>query len=316
MKIVIPGGTGQVGTILARSFHANGHEVVVLGRNPEPREWRVVRWDAKTLGPWANEIGGADVVINLAGRNVNCRYNPENRRQIMDSRVDSTRVVGEAIESASNPPKLWLQTSTATIYSHRYDAANDDVTGVIGGSEPDAPESWKFSIDVATAWEKATNDAKTPLTRRVLMRSSVILSPDSGGIFDVLLGLVRRGLGGTSGDGKQFVSWLHERDFIRSVNWLIEHEELSGAVNLASPSPLPNKDFMRILRDAWGTSIGLPATEWMLAFGAVLMRTETELVLKSRRVVPTRLLESGFEFEFPHWEQAARELCRRWRGKE
>ena len=316
MKFVIPGGTGQVGTILARSFHANGHEVVVLGRNPEPREWRVVRWDAKTLGPWANEIGGADVVINLAGRNVNCRYNPETRQQIMDSRVDSTRVVGKAIESASNPPKLWLQTSTATIYSHRYDAANDDVTGVIGGSEPDAPESWKFSIDVATAWEKATNDAKTPLTRRVLMRSSVILSPDSGGIFDVLLGLVRRGLGGTSGDGKQFVSWLHERDFIRSVNWLIEHEELSGAVNLASPSPLPNKDFMRILRDAWGTSIGLPATEWMLAIGAVLMRTETELVLKSRRVVPTRLLESGFEFEFPHWEQAARELCRRWRGKE
>ncbi len=313
MKIVIPGGTGQVGTILARHFLADGHDVVVLGRNPKPRDWRVISWDAKTLGDWISEIDSADVVINLAGRNVNCRYTPDNRREIMDSRVDSTRAVGEAIAAASNPPHLWLQASTATIYSHRYDVANDDVTGIIGGSEPDAPESWKFSIDVATAWEKATNEADTPNTRRVLMRSSVILSPDSGGIFDVLLGLVRRGLGGTSGGGKQFVSWLHERDFIRSVNWLIEHEELSGVVNLASPSPMPNKDFMRILREAWGTSVGLPATEWMLAIGAVLMRTETELVLKSRRVVPTRLLESGFEFEFPHWEKAARDLCRRWR---
>lgn len=315
MKIVIPGGTGQVGTILARSFHAGGHEVVVLGRNPEPREWRVESWDARTLGDWTYELEGADVVINLAGRNVNCRYNPENRRQIMDSRVDSTRVVGEAIAAAADPPKLWLQTSTATIYSHRYDAANDEFKGIIGGSEPDAPESWKFSIDVATAWEKTVNEADTPRTRKVLMRSSVILSPDSGGIFDVLLGLFRRGLGGTSGDGKQYVSWLHERDFIRSVKWLIDHEELSGAVNLASPHPLPNKDFMRILREAWGTSIGLPATEWMLAIGAVLMRTETELVLKSRRVVPTRLLESGFDFEFPHWEQAAHDLCRRRRAE-
>ena len=315
LKIVIPGGSGQVGTLLARSFHADGHDVTVLSRTPELRDWRFVHWDAKTLGDWTDEIDGADVLINLAGRNVNCRYTPENRREIMDSRVESARVVGEAIANASNPPKLWLQTSTATIYSHRYDAPNDDVTGIIGGSEPDAPASWKFSIDVAAAWEKATNDAVTPNTRRVLMRSSVILSPDRGGIFDVLLGLVRRGLGGTSGDGRQFVSWIHESDFVRSITWLIEHEELDGAVNIASPCPLANKDFMRILRDAWRTSVGLPAAEWMLAIGAVLMRTETELVLKSRRVVPTRMLESGFEFEFPHWEQAARDLCRKWRAE-
>ena len=313
MKIVIPGGTGQVGTILARSFHADGHEVVVLGRDPNPREWRVERWDAKTLGHWAGVFEGADVVINLAGRNVNCRYNPENRRQIMDSRVDSTRVVGEAIAAASNPPKIWLQASTATIYGHRYDAPNDEMTGVIGGSEPDAPDTWRFSIDVAKAWEQAAEDAITPKTRKVLMRSAMTMSPDRDGIFDVLLGLVKKGLGGTSGDGRQYLSWIHETDFINSVKWLIEREELSGAVNLASPHPLPNKEFMRILREAWGTSVGLPATEWMLAIGAVLMRTETELVLKSRRVIPTRMLESGFDFKFPHWEQAARDLCRRWR---
>ncbi len=314
MRIVIPGGTGQVGTVLARTFHADGHEVVVLSRKSESRDWRVVSWNAKTLGPWADEIDGTDVVINLAGRNVNCRYTPENRRQIMDSRVDSTRVIGEAIAAASNPPKVWLQASTATIYGHRYDAPNDEITGIIGGSEPEAPDTWRFSIDVAKAWEKAANDAETPKTRKVLMRSAMTMSPDRDGIFDVLLGLVRKGLGGTSGDGKQYLSWIHEQDFIRSVNWLIEHDELSGAVNLASPCPMPNKDFMRILRDEWGTSIGLPAAEWMLAIGAVLMRTETELVLKSRRVVPTRMLESGFEFEFPHWEQAARDLCRRWRA--
>lgn len=313
MKIVIPGGTGQVGTILARAFQADGHEVVVLGRTSKKADWPIVKWDAKTLGDWVSEIDGADVVINLAGRNVNCRYNAENRRAIMDSRVDSTRIVGEAIAKAASPPKVWLQASTATIYAHRYDAANDELTGIIGGSEADAPDTWKFSIDVARAWEQAANEAETPGTRKVLMRSAMTMSPDRDGIFDVLLGLVRKGLGGTSGDGKQYLSWIHEQDFIRAVYWLIEHDELSGPVNLAAPEPLPNKDFMRVLREAWGMPIGLPATKLMLEIGAVFLRTETELVLKSRRVVPTKLLEAGFEFEFPTWEQAARDLCRRWR---
>ena len=264
-----------------------------------------VSWNATEIGDWTSEIDGADVVINLAGRSVNCRYTPENRRNIMDSRVLSTRVVGEAIKRSSRPPKLWLQSSTATIYAHRFDAPNDDLTGIIGGNEPDAPDTWNFSIDVATSWEKAANEVDTPATRKVLMRSAITLSPDRDGIFDVLLGLVRRGLGGTAADGRQFVSWIHDRDFVRSVYWLIGHEELSGAVNLASPFPLINKDFMRILRDAWPSPIGLPATKWMLELAAIFMRTETELILKSRRVVPTRMLDSGFEFEFPHWEQAA-----------
>ncbi|MGQ0542765.1 MAG: TIGR01777 family oxidoreductase [Blastocatellia bacterium] len=315
MKIIIPGGSGQVGTILAREFHADGHEVVVFSRAPEQCEWRTAIWDGKTLDDWAAEIDGSDVVLNLAGRSVNCRYNAENRRQMMDSRVDSTRVVGKAIAAAINPPKVWLQASTATIYAHRFDAPNDDVSGIIGGDEPNAPGTWRFSIEVAKAWEKAANDADTPKTRKVLMRSAITLSPDRKGIFDVLLGLVSKGLGGTAGSGKQYISWIHDRDFIRTVYWLIEHEELSGPINLASPCPITNKDFMRIFRDAWGTSFGLPAMEWQLAIGAFLMRTETELILKSRRVVPKRLTDSGFEFEFPHWEQAVRDLCRRWRAE-
>jgi uncharacterized protein (TIGR01777 family) len=313
MKIVIPGGSGQVGTVLARAFEADGHDVVVVSRHPHHASWHVEWWDAETLGDWANEIDGADVVVNLAGRNVNCRYTEENRRDIMESRTKSTKVVGEAIAKSAKPPRVWLQSSTATIYSHRLDAPNDDITGVIGGSEPHAPETWRFSIEVAKAWEQATNEAVTPNTRKVLMRSAVVLSPDHGGIFDVLLGLVRRGLGGTSGEGTQYVSWVHEKDFVRAVYWLIEREELSGPVNIAAPNPMPNRDFMRVLRDAWGASFGLPASRLMLEIGAFFMRTETELVLKSRRVISKRLHDSGFEFSFPLWEQAALDLCRRWR---
>ena len=312
MKIVVPGGSGQVGTLLARAFHHDGHDVVVLSRGSSGVPWRVVPWDARTLGAWASELDGADVVINLAGRNVNCRYNDHNRSVIMSSRVDSTRVVGEAIARAARPPRVWLQASTATIYAHHYDAPNDEATGILGGSEPNAPDTWRFSIDVATAWERTLHEAVTPRTRKVAMRSAMVMSPDRGGIFDTLLALVRRGLGGTAGDGRQYISWIHEFDFVQAVYWLIEHDELEGAVNIASPNPLPNAEFMRALRRAWGARIGLPATRWMLELGAVFMRTETELVLKSRRVVPKRLLDSGFRFRLPEWPEAAQVLVRHW----
>lgn len=314
MRIVIPGGTGQVGTLLARALHADHHDVTVLSRRPLAAPWRVVAWDARKVGAWSSELEGADVVINLAGRNVNCRYTPENRREIMDSRVASTRAVGEAIARCEVPPKVWLQASTATIYSHRFDAANAEATGVIGGHEPDAPASWRFSIDVATAWERAATETVTPATRLVLLRSAMIMSPDAGGIFATLLRLVRLGLGGSAAGGAQYVSWIHERDFVRSIHWLIDHPELAGAVNVASPHPLPYRDFMRRLRHAAGVPIGLPATRWMLALGAWAMRTETELVLKSRRVVPVRLLATGFHFDYPEWGAAADELVHRGRG--
>jgi NAD dependent epimerase/dehydratase family enzyme len=207
-----------------------------------------------------------------------------------------------------------LQAGTATIYAHRYDAPNDEWTGILGGNEPRVPETWRFSIDVARSWERALAECETPQTRKVLMRSAMVMSPDREGVFDVLLRLVRFGLGGPAGDGKQYVSWIHEIDFVRSVLWLIEHENLDGAVNLASPNPLPFREFMRTLREVWGMPVGLPATRWMLEFGAWALQSETELILKSRRVVPTRLLESGFAFEYALWQAAARELCTRWRA--
>jgi uncharacterized protein (TIGR01777 family) len=302
--------------VLARAFHRDGHSVVVLSRKPKSAPWPVSQWDGQTLGPWVQHLEGADAVINLAGRSVNCRYGEENRRRIIDSRVDSTRVVGQAIAKATQPPRVWLQASTATIYEHRFDAPNDEFTGILGGSEPNAPDTWRFSIEVATAWQKAAQDAlPRPRTRLVLMRSAIIMSPDHGGAFDMLLKLVRLGLGGQNGSGRQFVSWIHETDFIRAVYWLIDRESLSAAVNLAAPNPLPNADFMRGLRQAWRMPIGLPSTEWMLEIGAFVLRTETELVLKSRNVVPRRLLQDGFSFRFPTWLEAARDLCSQWRRR-
>lgn len=313
LRIVLPGGNGQVGNILARYCHARGDSVTVLARKAYGAPWRVVLWDGLTLGDWTRELENADVLINLAGRNVNCRYTAAHHREIMDSRVLSTRVLGEAVERSSAPPRIWINSSTATIYRHIFDRAMDEATGEIGGNEPAAPRSWRFSIQVATAWEDAFFASNTPRTRRLALRSSVILSPDRGGIFDVLLRLVRFGLGGKSGSGKQFVSWIHDEDFARAMDFLISREDMSGIVNVASPNPLPNSDFMRDLRKAWGTKVGLSATKWMLEVGAVFLRTETELVLKSRRVIPARLLANGFEFQFPEWPAAARDLVQRWR---
>jgi len=310
VKIVLPGGSGQVGQILARAFTANGQEVVVLTRGAAA-QGRAVPWDGRTVDAWAAEIDGADVVVNLAGRTVNCRYTPENLEQMMSSRVQSTRAVGEAIAAAKRPPRVWLQMSTATIYAHRFDAPNDEATGVLGGEEPDVPSYWANSIAIARAWERTLEEAPTPSTRKVALRSAMVMSPDPGGIFAVLLGLVKKGLGGKAGSGAQFVSWIHARDFVRAVDLLIAREDIAGPVNLASPGPLPYAEFMRALRDAAGVRLGLPATKWMLEIGAWAMRTDTELVLKSRRVVPGRLLEAGFTFDFPAWAEAARDLVTR-----
>ena len=308
MKILIPGGSGQVGKLLERAFLESGDEVIILGRSATDPS---MRWDGKNPGSWTKHIDDCDVVINLAGRTVNCRYTEDNLKQMMDSRVDSTRVVGQAIANSASPPKVWLQMSTATIYAHRFDAANDEANGIIGGNEPDAPAYWARSIDVAKAWELELDQASTPATRKVALRTSMVMSPDKDGVFDVLCGLTRKWLGGKIGSGKQFVSWIHEQDFVQAIRFLIDNDSIDGPVNLASPGPLPQAEFQAQIRRALGVSVGLPATKWMAEIGAVFMKTDTELILKSRRVVPGRLLAAGFEFQYPAWKRAADELVSR-----
>jgi uncharacterized protein len=314
LRIVIPGGSGQVGRVLARHFQQCGHQVVVLTRSPHAAEWQTVHWDAQTTGLWMQYLEGADVCINLTGRSVNCRYTPDNRVKIYNSRIVSTRLLGEVIGSLQNPPRLWLNASTATIYRHALDRPMDENTGEFGGSEPGAPDTWNFSARVARDWETAFFKSETPRTRKVAMRSTITFSPVPGNAFAVLSNLARIGLGGTQGNGRQWVSWIHEEDFVRAVDFLIAHDEIEGAINIAAPNPERNREFMATLREAWNMPNGIPAPAPLLELAALFMRTETELVLKSRRVVPTRLLEAGFSFNFPNWPHAAEELvekCRR-----
>jgi uncharacterized protein (TIGR01777 family) len=312
VKVVLPGGTGQVGTVLNRALTAAGHQVIVLTRRPG-RE-REVGWDARHLGSWAAAIDGCDAVVNLAGRSVSCRYTPASLQEMMDSRVDSARVVGEAIAAAARPPRVWLQMSTATIYAHRFDAPHDEATGVLGGAEPDVPAYWAYSVRIARHWEREQDQADTPRTRKVALRAAMVMSPDRGGVFDVLLRLARLGLGGPVAGGAQYVSWIHDGDFARAVEFLIGRDDITGPVNLAAPGPLPQREFMRELRRAWGVPVGLPATAWMAELGALALRSDTELLLKSRRVIPGRLLAAGFSFAQPQWPQAAADLVRRVRA--
>jgi uncharacterized protein len=307
-RIIIAGGSGFLGRLLTAHFLNHNWDVVILGRAlpPPGLAGRHCAWDARTPnGAWAEELDGADVVINLTGKSVNCRYTRRNRQQILDSRVCSTGVIGEAINRCSKPPTLWLNASTATIYRHTFDAPWDE-NGITAGT-PEAKDL--FSVEVAKAWEKAFREASTPSTRKVALRLAMVLGCGSNSVFPVLRRLVRTGLGGRMGSGRQFVSWIHQKDFCAAIDWLITHQELEGIVNLSAPDAVTNQDMMRLLQNVCGVPFGLPASRWMLEAGAFLLRTETELIIKSRRVVPRSLLESGFTFQFPDIKQAFNDLA-------
>lgn len=305
-RIILAGGSGFLGQALANYFSAKDWEVVVLTRHPNRNAIaREVVWDGKTLGEWEKELEGADAVINLAGRSVDCRYTAANRRIIMDSRVKPTRVLGEAIARCANPPLVWLNASSATLYRHTFDAPWDE-TGLDFSPTPEVRD--EFSVSVIHAWENALNAASVPRTRSIALRTTMVLGHAKNSVFPVLCRLARLGIGGRMGSGEQFVSWIHVDDFCRAIDWLIAHEEISGPVNVAAPNPVPNAEMMRLFRNLVGMPIGLPATAWMLEIGALFMRTETELILKSRRVVPGKLLASGFGFDHPTLTQALHNL--------
>jgi uncharacterized protein (TIGR01777 family) len=311
-KIVIAGGSGFIGEELIRYF-GKENEVCILTRNlpgaannrnryyslkeEETIRTRWVQWDGKTIGEWANELDGADLLINLSGKTVNCRYTAKNRAEILSSRIDPVNALGKAIASCKQPPTCWINASSATIYRDARDRAQDEYNGDIISD---------FSVDVCTQWEKALYDQSTPLTRKIALRMAVTLG--AGGVMIPYFNLLKFGLGGHQGDGGQQYSWIHIRDTCRIIEWIFENEELEGSYNASSPFPVTNSVFMKTLRKVTGYKTGLPAFTWMLKMGAFMIGTETELVLKSRWVVPTRILETGFVFCYPFLEEAMGEV--------
>ena len=305
-RIILAGGSGFLGQALAAHFQKRDFEVVILGRSSGhvSLAGRKVIWDARTPGSWQSELEGGTAVVNLTGKSVNCRYNKVNREEILGSRVDSTRVLGFAIAGCARPPRVWLNASTATVYRHTFDNSWDER----GETEASTEAKDRFSVEVAWAWEKALNESVTPDTRKVALRMAMVLGLAKNSVFPMLRRLTRFGLGGKMGSGKQFVSWIHEIDFCRAIEWLTNHQELEGPINIAAPNPVPNAEMMRFLRKVCHVPIGLPAADWMLEVGAFLLRTETELIIKSRRVIPGRLLESGFDFQVPTIREAFERL--------
>jgi uncharacterized protein (TIGR01777 family) len=301
MKMILAGGSGYVGRLLTATFEAQGWTCVVLTRQ-SPQSSRERQWDGEHRGDWEQELEHADVLINLCGKSVNCRYHARNRKELTDSRIRPTRLLGEVVADLKNPPLIWMNASTATFYRHTFaDPWRED--GEIG-AHPDAKDA--FSIELASAWEDAFRESVPDGIRPILLRSAMVLAPenDPNNVVTVLRRLTRCGLGGQMGHGRQFVSWIHARDLCRAIEWLISHPSLQGPVNLASPHPLPNREMMRIFRRQYHRPLGLPAPAPLLELVAWFLRTETELILKSRRVIPGKLLDSGFEFTFPDFTRA------------
>jgi uncharacterized protein (TIGR01777 family) len=291
MKIILAGGTGFIGQHLADHFIAKGDEIIILSRSNKPGKDRLrfVQWDGKTLGDWKNEIDGADVVINLAGRSINTRYTEKNKKEVLESRINATHIIGEAIKLCKNPPKLWMNMSSATIYENSETEPQDEFSGKIGDD---------FSMNVCKAWEKTFYNEVVPDTRKIVARLSIVLG-DDGGALKPFQNLAKFGLGGKMGSGKQMMSWVHIDDVVGAIDFLIHHETLSGIFNITSPNAISNKEFMRTLRKAAHMPIGIPSAEWMIKIGAFIIGTESELILKSRWSVPKKLLDAGFEFKYP-----------------
>lgn len=300
--IVIVGANGFLGRYLSRHFARQGREVVGVGRRRDgwSGDGMFLEWDGRSGGPWELALEGAEAVINLAGRSVNCRYTAANRREILESRVAATRAVGRAVAGCKVPPKLWLNASTATWYRHAEDGPQDDWTGEPGDG---------FSCEVARAWEEAFFGAMVPAeTRKVALRIGMVLANEEGTVYDVLSRLTGVGLGGRMGGGNQRVSWIHMEDFLRAVEFIVNDPFLSGAVNVTAPEFPTNREWMAVFRESVGMPLGLPATDWMLEIGARLLRTETELVLKSRWAAPVRLRDEGFRWRYARAIDAVADL--------
>ncbi|TVZ22226.1 hypothetical protein JM84_1116 [Dokdonia sp. Hel_I_63] len=301
-KLIISGGSGFLGSLLTDYFGSSFEEIVLLSRKHKPQHnnVRTVLWDAKTFSGWEREFEDADVVINMAGRSVDCRYTDKNKDLIMNSRIDTTTIIGKAIAQCKNPPSIWLNSSTATIYRHSLDKEMTERTGEIGTG---------FSVSVAKAWEDALFSSTTPQTRKIALRTSIVLGRN-GGALQPIKKITQLGLGGKQGDGKQKFSWIHEEDFLRSLDFLITNSHIKGPINVVAPKPSTNAYLMSLMRDTLKIPFGIPSPKPLLEVGAFVIRTETELLLKSRNVIPEQLLKEGFTFRYEQLDKALKDLLR------
>jgi uncharacterized protein (TIGR01777 family) len=298
-KLIIAAGTGFLGQVLTNHFKDKFDEIVILTRGKSQTIDRIkfVNWNAKTFTGWENELENATVLINLAGKSVDCRYTKKNKKEILLSRIQSTKILNKAVLHCKNPPKHWLNSSTSTIYRFSLDKQMDEIDGEIGND---------FSMNVAQSWEKSFFKIETPNTLKTALRTSIVLGKN-GGAFIPLKTLAKLGFGGKQGKGNQFISWIHEEDFTNAVDFIIQ-KEMTGVVNIVSPKPIPNSDFMQKLRKAVGFSFGIPMSAFLLEIGSFFIRTETELVLKSRNVIPKKLLDNGFQFKYDNLDNAFENL--------
>ena len=300
MKVIIAGGTGAIGTALISFLLQRNHQVILLSRKDIVAAPRVhaLHWDGEHVGPWKIWCENADIIINLCGKSVNCRYTEKNKLQILRSRLRSTRAIGKLIQSLERPPAVWLNASSATIYEGTYDGPQDEITGVIGSD---------FSMDVCRDWEAEAMHAVTPSTNKILMRTSIVLDPDQGAL-PLYKRIAKMGFGGRMGSGEQMMSWIHIDDLCRAILFLATQQHISGPVNITSPYAITNTEFMQSLCRAMHIPVALPNPEWMLQLGTAIIGTEMELIMKSRWVYPQRLLEAGFTFSYPNIEQALADL--------
>jgi len=300
-KIILAGGSGYLGEVLKCYYQNKAKHIIILSRQHAKTSGNIsyIKWDGLTMGDWADQLENADLLVNLCGKNVNCRYTPENRKAIIDSRVIPTRLLGQAVGLLQDPPKVWLQCASATIYRHAEDVQQDELRGDIGTG---------FSVDVCNAWEAAFNELDITPVRKVLLRVSMVMGRNDG-VFPRLKNLVLTGLGGHQGTGYQMISWIHELDFARATEWILQHNDMEGVFNITAPVAVNNRKFMKSLRETYGVPFGLPAPQWLLELGASIIGTETELILKSRWVYPQRLLQSGFRFQFQEASHAIHEIA-------
>jgi hypothetical protein len=296
MKITLAGGSGFLGTALRNYFEAKGHLVRNLTR--KPKKLNDVYWDGKNTGNWMSEIKDTEILINLAGKSVDCRYTEINRKKILDSRTDSTRILHRMVKEMSLKPKVWINASSATAYIHSDTLSHTEDRGIVGDD---------FSMNVVKNWESEFFRHAYAGTRQIAIRTSIVLGK-KGGAYPKMKLLARFGMGGYQGLGIQKVSWIHLEDFCRGVEFLIQNQELEGIVNLTSPHIVSNAELMKAIRQRTGVAYGLNQARWLLELGAAIVGTETELLLKSRSVYPLKLLKAGFTFKYPALENAIKAL--------